>query len=367
MKHSSVKAIIAVCLLGTLFCSSSCKESYENKIRRYESEGKTIINNLPFYEDHFHIVFKDNDKFFLDDLNSGTVTDVTPTGTLANLRKELSYTSQNSQLVAKPGEEARAQVENGTITINSVEKEITGTIAVSNYGIIFYTPGSATYNEENNCYLFLYSNPGVLYSLGATKDFDVIDSNLTYTWTPRSYEFHIEGLFERTHSSIPEGTEVRMFYDLETGECKPVELNVIALGKSYDAYYFQSENDRMVEDLNRYRINKEIKEIESKIIDMDQINKIKRNFSIAEQYINTTQYIKCVFRQIDRCNDDGEYKDYKYVATTGYSIYGLTNDESFTRINYPCEVIMSATIDYLGENETVFKGCELLYVSEIKD
>lgn len=129
-----------------------------------------------------------------------------------------------------------------------------------------------------------------------------------------------------------------------------------------------------------YGIQKKEEEIEKEklgellkySIKLSKLNAICRNqLEVERNYLGKELIIDCDLETVDHASGLFDASGYRYKLCNGswfssISLSAYTNDENFTRLSYPCRVVMRGVFYAAYGDENVrrfdFRNCQLLYV-----
>lgn len=115
-----------------------------------------------------------------------------------------------------------------------------------------------------------------------------------------------------------------------------------------------------------------MEEIKRKAISINELSDIFQNEIKGEnEFINKNLYVKCHIETIKKADDFWDKDGYKFKIISystelfdtwwsGYDVIGYTNDESFSKLDLPNDIIMDCVLTLGSSRRFEFKDCKLL-------
>lgn len=340
-----------------LCCLSSCKkETFYERIDRYEKEGKSVLGYSSENADTtLYIVYMDGNKFFYDNMKE--IIDVSPSSSMDSYSLMACYSSGNAGMTVqgKPGESFRYT--GNTLESDMFSWTIEDVDNINKYGIYF----KASCSGITSYFAYSFSAPEKLIQLGRTngKPSEVVNGNLEFAGLtfPCSNPW-MSFTFENSVLSIDEFSPI-VEYLFNPQTCEISVSSIEVLGKKYQGKEMGSQINDLLSRIDDYYDSQQRNQILEQSITEDFLSECSKNFTKWEQYQNTYQYIVLNVYAIER--GKGQYK---YVVAGGISSYLYTNDINFTTLDYPKKVLMKAKIksfDNSGLFSVTYEDCQLLY------
>lgn len=363
MKHLLL-LLIEFILVSIVSSCGSHTESRSARIAKYKSMGKEIIDN----DIDSTIVFISGDTVYIDDLE--TIREVIIPSKLIELnlihidykRESKSIDFDKSTFRYRP---------KSTLLECSVK-------ALGRFGLEFRRMQEDDMSSEDiTCYyIYSFSRPDTYYYV-ENRQLASDNYNLVNGYYKFSYQLNLAGLIDSKWYDDWEGDwyeifdkgicETNTLINLRDGTMSIDYIRFVALNQGF------SVTDKHVE-LGDYlssvadKLNERRKEIEKEknneiVANALTISDIELNKVKAEHYLHTTQNYRLKIHSIQRSYDSKR----KYLMKDYDGNYFYTNDESFTQLNYPCSVIISAVLRHIKSNyleNTVFEDCQLLLYSQ---
>lgn len=342
--------------------------SYQEKKYKYQNEGKKIIESY-WFRDSLSIMYLDTDgRIFMDNFDSIKMIydgkDITETSYYLSFDQGVISIIENYQ----PTLYSSIDYDNGDV------------YKLGDYAFLYNS-----YDRDKEFVkhrIYLLSNPGnFIYLPNKSKISYMEDSILYFSTSTKLIWVDLEQyMYDKiTKNDLPISRDQvdSLFYI--TAECEinmksgALSAKEISFAFSTDKYLSSDLDEKTAYDLIweefvkiagqaiEIRNNKEKERILQNAI---TIKDLVSNGLLVDKYVGKKQYYRVKFKKIETSKSWRGYKyhvaDYPNIWAGGWEVDAYTNDENFAKLDYPCEVIMSA---YLRKSEfPLFEDCEVLYV-----
>lgn len=401
--------ILLLFLTLTVSCQRDYRTEMENKIKKYEEEGKEVITKS--FDRHI-IIYNDNSSIWIDNLVEAPKAFLTTGKEMQLSFYHLEWDNSGApyiELFSEPYITAELDVkcwsEKSYDYKYKYDNQYYFDLCKNDSAVYFscitegYDRGGSPI-EYTNDYIYYFAVPGQLFVLNDefttadVSDYNIYDKDLIdYAMSSASaladkiidptqmnnnmFEYVCNSNSGGFYWGFKTDAKGNIYYkennityrnSLIDKEIE-INFNISDFSSKEKALEVLKTINDSIENIYIRRITEEIK---NSAITLDELSdQFKNQIKSERELIGKQIILKCDFDAIKKADGWFDTKGYKYKLISssteimdtwwsGYDVIAYTNDESFTELEYPKSVIMQCTVVSGSSRYFEFKECRLL-------